>query len=384
MLRVRRLGRVVFAALVVLACCSFTASVTSSAPGSSVRLTPLLRGLPELTYLATTPSEQGLLYVVERRGVIVVAVGGRVVATPFLDIRSLVSQAGERGLLSMAFDPGFGSNGLFYVDFADARGRIRIARYTARNGVADPLTRRDLLVVASPSPFHNGGQLAFGPDGLMYVSIGDGGIKVPAICKKRRLRRCRLILDPGNAQSLATLRGKILRLAAAATGQAAPRIAAYGLRNPWRFSFDRSTGDMYIGDVGLNRVEEVDVLPRGAGLANFGWSVWEGRLRRPHAAADVNPAGTLVWPAATFTHKGGNCSIIGGYVYRGTAVASLRGRYVYGDYCSGRVWSFKPDGSRATAVRLEPIRIPKLVSLGGDDAGELYAVTDAGTVFALR
>jgi glucose/arabinose dehydrogenase len=350
-----------------------------------VRLFPLLRGLPELTYLATTESEPGRLYVVERRGMIVAAIGGRVLPTPFLDIRRLVNRAGERGLLSMAFDPSYASNGAFYVDFVDARGRIHVARYTATNGVADPSTRRDLLVVPSPSPFHNGGQLAFGPDDrLLYVSIGDGGIKVPAICKKRRLRNCRLILDPGNAQSLATLRGKILRLAPDATELAAPRVVAYGLRNPWRFSFDRSTGDMYIGDVGLDRVEEVDVLPRGSALINFGWSVWEGRVRRPGATARVNPMGTLHWPVATYMHRSGNCSIIGGYVYRGAARPALRGRYVYGDYCSGRVWSFKATGRRATSVRLEPIRIPKLVSFAEDDAGELYAITDSGTVFALR
>jgi glucose/arabinose dehydrogenase len=219
------------------------------------------------------------------------------------------------------------------------------------------------------SPYHNGGQVAFGPDGLLYVSVGDGGYLRDG---------ANLIPDPhGNAQNLDVLLGKIFTID---IDRRSPRaeIVAYGLRNPWRFSFDPPSGDLIIGDVGYNSWEEIDVLEAGEGLANFGWSAYEGRQRR---SSTVSGRGRLVPPALTYARAGRNCSVIGGYVYRGRAVPTLRGRYVFGDYCGGKIWSIRIRGGRAYGRRLEPVRVPSLASFGEDGSGELYAVSLEGTVF---
>jgi glucose/arabinose dehydrogenase len=287
-------------------------SVALAASAQTLHLQPVAQGLASPTYVAAAPGEPRNLYVVEQPGRIRVLAGGRLRATPFLDIRGRVESGGEQGLLSVAFDPAYRRNHLFYVNYTDRNGDTRVVRFRARGGRAVLSSAKQLLFVRQPYPNHNGGQLQFGPDRLLYVGMGDGGSAG----------------DPENrAQNLSSRLGKLLRTSVAAR-RPAWRIAAYGLRNPWRFSFDRANGDLYVGDVGQGN--------------------WEG-----------------------------------GYVYRGRAIPALRGRYVYGDYCSGAVWSLRISGGRAVDNRREPISVPQLSSFGEDRAGELYAVSQTGRVFRL-
>ena len=324
-------------------------------------------GFDSPLHVAAAKGQPNKLYVVEQAGVIRVLVSGKLQARPFLDIRSRVTSGGEQGLLSVAFHPKFAKNRLFYVDYTDTNGDTRVVQFRANKaGTAAPAsTARQLLFVDQPYPNHNGGQLAFGPDGLLYVGMGDGGSGG----------------DPGNrAQNSSVLLGKLLKMNATKRG-ARPQIAAYGLRNPWRFSFDRATGDLYIGDVGQNEWEEVDyVARRNTGLKNFGWNVYEGNVH--YSDNPLNPAGKLTPPVQVYNHAIG-CSVTGGFVYRGKAVPSARGRYFYGDYCSGRMWSFKISSGRATDVRQESQRLSDLSSFGEDTRGELYAVTLSGRLYRL-
>jgi len=292
---------------------------------------------------------------------------GKLRRNPFLDIRSRVTSGGEQGLLSVAFHPNFARNHLFYVDYTDVNGDTRVVQFKTNKAgtVGLPATARQVLFVKQPYSNHNGGQLAFGPDGLLYIGMGDGGSEG----------------DPQNrSQNLSSRLGKLLRIDATRRG-AKPQIAAYGLRNPWRFSFDRGTGDLYIGDVGQDEWEEVDyVARRDAGLKNFGWNVYEGNAR--YSNNPLNPAGKLTFPVHAYNHSLG-CSVTGGFVYRGKAVPSARGRYFYGDYCTGRIWSLKIADGRATDVKQESQRLPDLSSFGEDVRGELYAVTLSGKLFRL-
>ena len=331
------------------------------------QLRPALRGLAGPVLVVSAPGEASTLYVVERRGVVRAVVRGRLQTTPFLDLRSAVSTPGERGLLSLAFPPDYASSRRAYVLYTDRAGDVTVGEVEVTGGRAAP-TRTLVRVPHGDSLYHNGGHLGFGRDGRLYVSVGDGGYlgRLP---------------DPnGNSQNLDVLLGKLFRLDVKAADPQ-PELVAYGLRNPWRWSF-APDGDLVVGDVGWNGAEELNVLPRGeTGLVNFGWSVYEGRKRRDTDVA-LNDRGRLVFPALTYlTHIRNNCTIVGGYVYRGRAVRSLRGRYVYGDYCSGRIWSVRLAGGRATGNRVEPVRVPSLVSFGVDAAGELYAVSVRGTVY---
>jgi glucose/arabinose dehydrogenase len=329
------------------------------------RFRAVVKGLKEPVYVTATPTEPGRLYVVEQAGRIVVVQNGRVQPTPFLDIRSEVESGGEQGLLSVAFHPNYGEERKIYVDYTDRNGDTRVVEYRVAEGRADPATARQLLFVKQPYANHNGGQLQFGPDGLLYVGMGDGGSAG----------------DPEKrAQNLSSQLGKLLRTNVA---DATPTwaIAGYGLRNPWRFSFDRRTGDLWIGDVGQGDWEEIDErsraqLPR---TWNYGWSTYEGRAR--FGDHPLNPEAPLVFPVAVYSHSLG-CSVTGGYVYRGAAVKAMRGRYVYGDFCSGRVWSLVLTGGRAK-VRLEPGLIPDLSSFGENERGELYATSLSGTLYRL-
>ena len=324
--------------------------------------------------MVAAPGSPTRLYVVQRRGLVRVLEGGRIRSAPFLDLRGRVAVAGEQGLLSLAFDPAFASTGLIYVFYTGReRGELTIAEYRATPLRADPATARTLVTIEHPDgPFHNGGQLAFGPDGRLHAGAGDGGY----IFDAPRARP-----DPhGNSQNLGVLLGKVFALDARAPTPR-PEIVAYGLRNPWRFSFQPGTGDLIIADVGYNLSEEVDVLRAGTTRpANFGWSVYEGRLRRRSAEVPLNPAGPLVWPAVTYGHLRGNCSITGGYVYRGS-VRRLRGRYVFGDYCSGRIWSLVLRAGRARGLRVEPVRVRGITTFGEDARGELYAGTLSGRLY---
>jgi glucose/arabinose dehydrogenase len=331
-----------------------------------LRLVRVASGFTEPVHVASTPSEPHRLYVVEQIGRIRVIVRGRVRATPFLDIRDRVRSGGEQGLFAVAFHPRYAQNRRLFVHYTDRNGDTRVVQYRSNGRRVLERTARRLLFADQPYANHNGGQLAFGPDGLLYLGLGDGGGGG----------------DPENrAQRLSTRLGKILRRNVNRAG-ARWHIVGYGLRNPWRFSFDRETGDLYIGDVGQNAWEEVNFARRGsAGLENYGWDVYEGRAiyerKRP------NPAGRLVMPIAVYPLGGGHCAVTGGFVYRGARMPALRGRYFYGDYCSGTVWSLRVEGGRARGLRREPFRVPLLSSFGESARGELHFVSRAGTIYRL-
>lgn len=343
------------------------APVETGPSSKGIRLVAVARGLDSPVHVAAAPGEPDRLYVVEQAGRIRIVEGGRVEAKPFLDVTSDVVSGGEQGLLSVAFHPDYQENGLLYIDYTNLNGDTRVVEYRALDDrtAVDPARRRVLLAIDQPYSNHNGGQLVFGPDGRLWVGMGDGGGGG----------------DPENrAQSLSSLLGKLLTLDVSES-RPAPGIAAYGLRNPWRFSFDRETGDLWIGDVGQGELEEVDRLPGDevGNLANFGWDVFEGDAA--YEAKEPNPEGSLVGPVAVYDH-GEGCSVTGGFVYRGGQVPALEGRYVYGDYCSGTVWSIASDGARAS-VRREPIEVDGLTSFGEDERGELYAASSSGTVFRI-
>jgi glucose/arabinose dehydrogenase len=331
---------------------------------SALKLTRVASGLDSPLHVASTPSEPNRVYVVEQEGLIRVIEGGRVREQPFLDIEDLVKAGGEQGLLSLAFHPDYERNRLFYVNYTDVNGDTRVVEYRARG--APPARTRELLFVEQPYSNHNGGQLAFGPDGLLYVGMGDGGSGG----------------DPENrAQDLTSRLGKLLRLDVD-DPSADWRIVAYGLRNPWRFSFDRTTGDLYIGDVGQGSAEEIDYLPRESpGLENYGWDVFEGSL--VYEDKEPNGRGRLVAPIAEYDHESGGCSVTGGFVYRGERIPQARGRYFYGDYCNGVVLSLRVEEGRASSLRRERFTVPALSSFGEDAAGELYLVSLEGEVFRL-
>jgi glucose/arabinose dehydrogenase len=336
------------------------AALAFAAPAGAFSLRQVASGFDQPTFVAAAPGDPGALYVVEQTGRIQRVAGGS--RSVFLDVHELVSCCSERGLLSVAFHPGYATNHRFFVDYTDTNGDTRVVEYRSRSGGA-PVRLRQLLFVKQPYPNHNGGQLEFGPDGRLWVGMGDGGSGG----------------DPGNrAQNLSVRLGKLLRIAVDSPG-ARVTVAAYGLRNPWRFSFDE--GNLWIADVGQNAWEEIDFLPRARldSLPNFGWHVFEGRARY-EAGQAPNPRGPLVGPIAVYSHSLG-CSVTGGYVYPGSAVPAARGRYFYGDYCSGRVWSIAAAGARTP--RLESIQVPQLTSWGLDSNGELLAVAQNGTIFRL-
>ncbi len=357
--------------LVAVSAAAFLA-LSAEPTGAALRLVRVASGFDRPVHLASTASEPARLFVVEQAGVVRVSEGGRVRRTPFLDIRDLVSCCGERGLLSLAFHPAYARNRRVYVNYTNRAGDTRVVEYRANETGARVVerTRRVLLAVDQPYSNHNGGQLAFGKDGGLYVGMGDGGGGG----------------DPGNrAQSLRTRLGKLLRLDVGARRPVA-RIVALGLRNPWRFSVDRLTGAFYIGDVGQGRREEIDVFRPGiAGLENYGWRRYEGTLLNDPRTR-LNRRGRLVWPVHEYvTHAGGGCAVTGGFVYRGSRVRSARGRYFFGDYCSGRVSSFVPRGGRRTGLRAHgALTVPGGLSSFGEGArGALYLVSHAGRIYRL-
>ncbi len=344
-------------------------------------------------YLAQPPGDDRHLFVVEKTGRVQVVRDGQRVPRPFLDLSDKVSTGSEQGLLSLAFAPDYRRSGLLYVDYTDTAGDTRVVEYR-RSGsdplVADPQSAREVLSVDQPYSNHNGGLLLFGPGEarepgpaaeLLYVGLGDGGSAD----------------DPDrNGQDLSTLLGKILRIDPRPSGGrpyaipssnpfvgrsgARPEIYSYGLRNPWRFSFDRQAGDLWIGDVGQNSFEEIDGVPRGEGSgANFGWSAFEGdeHFNEDQQAPDHVPP-LLTYPL------GGNCAVTGGYVVRDESLRSLYGRYLYGDFCAGQLRSFTATpGRRATDDRALGLEVPSLSSFGQDNAGHLYATSLEGPVYRL-
>jgi len=335
-------------------------------------------------YVTAPPGDRQRLFVVEQQGRIMIIRSGHKLSRPFLDIRGLVLSGGERGLLSLAFAPDYARSGRFYVYYTERSGTESIWAYRrATADRADRSSARLVLRMADPEANHNGGLMIF-HKGLMYVGTGDGG----GANDQHGSR--------GNAQSLSSLLGKILRIDPRASsgrpysipasnpfaGRAGARgeIYAYGLRNPWRFSFDRANGNLVIGDVGQDAVEEIDFERAGrARGANFGWRPWEGRRRN----FDERAPGA-VFPVITHTHDSGFCSITGGYIVRDRSVPSLYGRYVYGDLCEGRIRAATLRAGRRTSGRVLALhQVSQLSSFGEDAAGHVYAVSLGGPVYRI-
>ncbi|HEU4453702.1 MAG TPA: PQQ-dependent sugar dehydrogenase [Longimicrobium sp.] len=370
------------ALLLALAACSGGSTPPPPPPPEldDVRLVEVASGLSSPVYV-TAPAGDARLFIVEQPGRIRVLENGALLATPFLDIVDRVGSGGERGLLSMAFHSRYAQNGFFYVNYTDRAGDTRVERYrvSADRNRADPASAQLVIGIAQPFSNHNGGQLQFGPDGKLYVGMGDGGSGG----------------DPqGHGQNAGTLLGDILRLDVDAAqpyaipadnpfvGQAGRRgeIWITGVRNPWRFSFDHEGGFLYVADVGQGQWEEVHVTPAAQGGLNFGWNVMEGRhCFRPSTGCDQQG---LNLPVLEYSHAGGACSVTGGYVYRGRAIPALRGHYFYGDFCAGWVRSFRYAGGQATDERSwEFGDVGNILTFGEDAAGELYLGSSNGRVY---
>jgi glucose/arabinose dehydrogenase len=327
--------------------------------------------------MAVRPGDDNVLYVVEQVGMVRAIRDGRLDPTPVVDISGEVTAGGEQGLLGLAFSP---DGRYLYLAYTDRDGNHQVSELTMGGRQADPGSERSLLHFEDPFPNHNGGQLAFGPDRRLYIGFGDGGSGG----------------DPlGNGQSLDTLFGKILRIDPRPSGGrpygipsdnpfvgregARGEIWDYGLRNPWRFSFDAATGDLWIGDVGQNSYEEVDHEPAGEGGRNYGWNRREGL--HPYDGGD-RPDGA-VDPVIEYGRAGGACTVIGGFVYRGQRIRGLRGAYLYGDYCAGWVRAVRVSDGRVTTQRDLGLSIPSLSSFGADSDGELYAMSLSGDLYRI-
>lgn len=370
----------------VAACASSTPSgvATVAGPARAARIGLQRIGVfSQPVDLAAAPGDRTRLFVVERGGRIIVLVRGRRRARPFLDISGRVnSGGGEQGLLSVAFAPDYQASGRFDVDYTDGSNNIRIVQY--RRAGSDPnravsSSARNVLTINHHSETnHNGGQLQFGPDGDLYIGVGDGGSEG----------------DPHNfGQNTRVLLGKLLRIAPHpgggytippgnpyAKGSGRRReIWAYGLRNPWRFSFDRRTGDLIIGDVGQDTEEEIDFARHGRGAgANYGWSIFEGSLRyKPGSAPGA------IRPNLVARHSDGYCAIIGGYVVRDPSLRSLYGQYLYGDNCKPQINSVVLNPGHARDNHATGLSVNSMSAFGQDDAGHIYAVSLAGRIYRL-
>ncbi|MFL5757573.1 MAG: PQQ-dependent sugar dehydrogenase [Chloroflexota bacterium] len=350
-----------------------------------IALSLVASGFTKPVLVVGAGDRSGRLFIVEQTGRIRIWKAGQVLAKPFLDISASVSKGGEQGLLGLAFHPSFATNGKFYVDFTNASGSTAISEYRVSStdrDVADQSTGRRIITITQPYANHNGGNIAFGPDRMLYIGMGDGGGAG----------------DPDNrAQSIGSLLGKILRIDVNGTSgtkryrvpsdnpyvgrTGADEIWARGLRNPWRWSFDRATGDLWIGDVGQSRYEEIDRARRTSTTlagrnANYGWRVMEGR----HCYNPATGCSTTgkTYPLGEYSHTYG-CAVTGGYVYRGTAYPALAGGYFYGDYCSGRIWSMPANTTANPAAGVQMLDTDMMItSFGQDDAGELYVVDGPG------
>jgi glucose/arabinose dehydrogenase len=348
-----------------------------------LELEEYVSGLSALTFLTHAGDGSGVLYAVEQRGLVVaIEPGGAVREQPLLDIRDRVRDGGEQGLLGLAFHPDYDLTGRIFVDYTDLNGDTVVSEFAVDGQSADPASERIVLQIDQPFGNHNGGMVAFGPDGYLYISTGDGGGAG----------------DPLEAgQDLGSLLGAILRIDVdgaepyaippdnphvGASG-ARPEIWARGLRNPWRFSFDRQTGDLFIADVGQNRWEEINAEPAGEGGRNYGWNVMEGP--ECFAVEDCDTSG-LTSPVAWYPLDAGNCAVTGGYVYRGEEHPVLAGGYLFADFCAGRVWALDAGlaleaGEAPMTQLLESGFDPS--TFGEDEAGELYLGGQGGQILRL-
>ena len=355
-------------ALTALLSCLIAASATSAAAQDGLRLEPVVEDLEQPVLVTHAGDGSGRLFVVEQTGRILIVDRGDLLEDPFLDIRDGVGAGGERGLLGLAFHPAYADNRRYFVHYTRAEdgasvvAEFRVSRDPNRSRPAG----RALLTVEQPFANHNGGMIAFGPDGFLYIALGDGGSSG----------------DPGNrAQDPDVLLGKILRIDVDgrrpyaipednpfAAGGGRPEIYALGLRNPWRFSFDRRNGRLLAGDVGQGRREEINRIRRGR---NYGWPILEGTLCfRPREDCDRTG---LQPPLTEYRHVGGRCAVTGGYVYRGRAVPGLEGTYLFGDLCSGEIFGLRR-GRRSILLESELT----IASFGEDEAGELHVLDVSG------
>ncbi len=381
-------GALLAATVIAVSACGSGSSPTPPPPGPVAVGLQALPGTFDFPVLLTAPAGDPRLFVVEKGGTVRIVKNGAVVARPFLDISALVSNGGEQGLLGLAFAPDYATSGRVFVSYTDLAGNSVIASYrvSADPDSVDAGSAAIRLTVTQPYDNHNGGNIVFGPDGYLYFGLGDGGSGG----------------DPqGRGQDRSDLLGSLLRLdVAGATGYAVPNdnpfrnvagarpeLWDWGLRNPWRFSFDRTTGDLYVADVGQSNREEVNVSPATAGRnagrgLNYGWNTMEGSIcYNPSTGCDQ--AG-LTLPTLDYTHADG-CSVTGGFVYRGSAIPDLRGTYLYADFCAGWVRSFRFAGGAATDRRDWPDLAPggNVTSFGEDGAGELYVLTTSGAVYKI-
>ncbi len=380
---------VVALALVLAACGAGGVAHTNGAAGGAARAVAAhlrlrkVGSFEEPIYVTGAPGDASRVFVLQKGGEVMLLVGGHVQARPFLNIAALVEAQGEeQGLLGLVFAPDYASSGVFYVDYTVPGNDIEIAQYRRSAGnpdLAEPSSAHVLLRIDHHrNTNHNAGQLAFGPEGDLYIGVGDGGSED----------------DPeDNGQNTDTLLGKILRIAPSADGGYAiprgnpfagqagrqPAIWAYGLRNPWRFSFDRDTGALIIGDVGQDLQEEIDYAPAGTGAgANYGWSVWEGdRRNKPGRAPHA------VFPVLIARHSDGYCAIIGGYVVRDRTLGSLYGRYLFGDYCRPQIESAILGHGGARDLRATGLNVSSTSSLGEDGAGHIYISSLNGPVYRI-
>ena len=337
---------------------------------NSFELERIVTGLNRPTYVGVAPGDQRALWVLEQPGRVVRLVGDR--REVVLDLTREVKLGAEQGMLGIAFHPDFDRNGYLYVHFSDRRGDTRVVEFRLR-GRGQP-RRRQVLFVDQPEENHNGGQLEFGPDGRLYLGLGDGG----GAYDKRR-----------NGQNLKTKLGKIIAADIEPGADEAPRwrVVFYGLRNPWRFWIDAGLNEIWIGDVGQDQIEEIDraQLEFDEPPRNFGWGAFEGS-KRSERVREVEGPGELTWPVTEYDHDdGAHCSVIGGQVYRGSRAPGLTGRYVYGDFCSGVLWSLQPEpDGEVRDVRVERAKVPQITHIGTDAEGELLFTSASGSVYRVR
>jgi len=352
-------------------------------------------GLSSPLYVSSPPGDFERLFIVEQNSArIKILKNGQILATPFIDLGAKASGGGERGLLGLAFHPDYRSNGLFFVNYTNNQGHTVVERYTvsANPDVADPASDKLIIQITQPFSNHNGGCIQFGPDGFLYIAMGDGG----SSC------------DPSQrAQDGNSLHGKMLRLDIDTAGPFAippdnpfvgdgsvrDEVWALGLRNPWRFSFDRKNGDVYIGDVGQFSREEISWQPGNSpGGENYGWDCKEGTLCGPpgcSAAVGCSCADPLVDPIHEYVNGGANCAVTGGYNYRGCAIPEIEGTYFFSDFCSGNLWSFRWDGVTKSDFQLRNAELDPSNEIGfvpsfGEDAfGEVYIVDQDGEIFKI-